>query len=1345
MTTNNKALIFFLLAIISFVTKTSGQYIRFDHFDTRKGLSQNNINSLTVDSTGYVWMGTIEGITRFDGTNFDIFRSLPFQANTLEGNFIEKVSSCPNGNIWVHIQDRGLNLYNATHDNFKIIQDSCFYPADVVHTTSLVSALDSLLWLTDPNGLYTYNLPKNEANKLPSPPGRNYVIYAGHNKVLLWGSGGISLYSLTEKEKAPKLILEQAVQDISQVFNDSLVVINTGVLEILNIKTGERKQIPRNEELNRYLKNSGIWSLAGYNNEIWIGLTTCLVQIIMDGDTIDRVSKYSYDPFSEYSFHGQDAKNFAFDKAGNLWIGTSKYGVNYYSRGKNLFSHHPISILSKADQEIDPIRALCQSSDGNIWVGFDRLGLVCIQPDNTQILYSDIYFPGNAIKSLENIRSIYEDSNGKLWIGTNKGLCNYNPANNHVESTLVKYGWEWPDVCYRMHEFTRGKMTVTNLDGIGIVDLNKGTLDKINMPQNYVAGSIRSIAKDKKSNYWFVSGDLGMCKFTPEGELTYYTYEKDHFSDSKLYSLEIVGDTMWIGSNTGLMAFDLIEEKVVSSFFESDGLSNNLIYSTICQNNAIWMSTNRGISRLNLKNFSIEKYLTDDLFMDDAFYQSRDGRIYFGGYNGFISFEPDKINVKNVPPNPIITDLFINNHKVKVGEKIQNRVLLSSSIKNSKSLKLNYSTSYFSLAFDAFPFNYPDQTTFRYRISGQSPEWIIAPPKSNRAVISNLSPGDYIFEVEASENARDWSAPKQLQLTIVPPFYSTYWFRAMGILFILIIFYLILRIRIYTIKRWNIQLEKQIKEQTFSIEEQKNKIIAQKEKMVKLNQRLREADQAKLRYYTNLSHEFRTPLTIIMGNIDLLKDHGVNKFILKNIRRSSDRLFRLVNQFIDLHKYDHGELKLQVSHFDIVSFTKEIADTFKDYAQRKNINIKTLNPNETITLWLDKDKTDKIIYNIVANAIKYTNEGGSVFIVFERQENGVELKITDTGVGISEEEQKNIFNRFFRSEKIDTYTDGHGMGLTLVKALVETQKGTISCSSQEDVGTTFKVFFKEGKQHFKLSDIVDEELLLNIKPVEKPDITVIDPGNPSGDEILLVEDNPELLEYLSALLGKYYKIQTAKNGKEALERLKESTPELIITDLMMPVMDGLELSKTIREIPETRFIPIIMLSAKTDVSSKIEGYQTNIDDYIEKPFNANLLLSRINNILKKYQNIRKDVEQFSASKSDSWSDEDKLFYKKILIILDNNYSDPEFNADTFSNSIGMSRVTFYRRMKKLNQENPGEFIRKYRLKKASNLLKEGGKPINEICTEVGFQSLSNFRKSFKEEYGVIPSKYKISM
>ncbi len=1340
--------ILIIIALSSYITplKTVGQLIRFDHFDTRSGLPQNNINSLIVDSTGYVWMGTIEGVTRFNGTNFDVFRSVPSQPNTLEGNYIEKVSSCPNGNIWVHVQDRGLDLFDAAHENFKVFEDSCFYPADVINLTSMVSALDTLLWFTDLNGLYTYNLKKNKTKKLDSAPGRNYLVYAGNKQALLWGDGGISIYSLKEQSKKARTILKQRVWNCSPVFNDSLVLINTGQLAILNIKTQQQKPLPPNDQLNKYLKGSWITAIAGYHNEIWIGSSSGLILVTMEQNKIKRVAKFSYNPFNEYSFHGQDAKNFAFDKAGNLWIGTSKYGINFFSREKNRFTHHPISVLSKADQEVDPIRAICKTSDGNIWIGFDRLGLVCIHPDNTQILYSEMYFPGNKIKPLENIRSIYQDSRGKIWIGTNKGLCCYNTSNNHVESTLVEYGWEWPDICYRMHEFTPGKLTVTNIYGIGTIDLDKGALEKVAMPDNFVPGSIRSIVKDKKSNFWFISADLGLCKLTPECQLQYYNYRQNNFTDNKLYSLQIIGDTMWISSNTGLMAFDLNQEKVVSSFFETDGLSNNLVYALIYINNDLWISTNRGISKLNLIDFSIEKYLTDNIFMDDAFFLGADSCIYFGGYDGFISFHPNEINdtTYGIHPNPEITDLYINNQRINVGEKILNKKILTRSISKIDSLALNYNLNSFELGFDAFPFNYPDQTFFRYRLTGQSDDWVIVNKNANRAIFTKLSPDRYVFEIEASENARDWSAPRKLEITIIPPFYLTTWFKVLIAILCLIILYGIHRIRVYTIKRWNIELATKIKEQTFSIEEQKNKIIAQKEKMVALTQQLREADQAKLSYYTNLSHEFRTPLTIIMGNIETLKEQGysANQAILKNIMRSTNRLYRLVNQFIDLRKYDQGELKLQISNFNIVSFTKEIADTFKAYAYRKHINIEFLKPNEPISLWLDKDKTDKIIYNILTNAIKYTNQGGSVFIDFDENEEDVILKITDTGIGISKEDQANIYNRFFRGKKLDPYTDGHGMGLTLVNALVNIQKGKITCSSKIGEGSTFSLFFRKGNQHFRPSDFVKEEVSIKTENLNQTPITSVDPGNPSGEEILLVEDNLELLDYLSSILGKRYKIQVAANGKEALEIINEEIPDLIITDLMMPLMDGIELSKKVREMTKGRFVPIIMLSAKTDATSKIESFKNNIDDYIEKPFNPNLLLSRVSNLLYKYNEIKKETEQLVVSKNKNWSKNDKEFFKKIMVILANNYTDPEFNADTLSKLIGMSRVTFYRKMKNLEYDNPGKLIQKYRLSKAAGLVKEESKPINEICIEVGFQSLSNFRKSFKEEYGLLPSKYR---
>ena len=1327
-----------LLCFLSFRV-VWGQFIRFDHFDTKTGLSQNNINSLIVDSTGFVWIGTIEGITRFDGSNYDIFRSNPSQKNTLQGNYIEDLSACPNGNIWVRVQSRGLSLYDAATEKFITFSNEQFLPADVINLTSMVSVDDSILWFTDLNGLYRYSLSTNKIIKPDIPFPRGNIIYGGKNNILYWGKAGIVSYS-SQSAKQLKQITSLRVRRISQVFNDSLVAIIADGLKILNLNNNSLQSLDSNKELNKILGESVIMAIAGYKNEIWIGLNDGLLLVRLYKQVPRSITKYSYDPFNEYSFHGQDAKKLTFDKAGNLWIGTSKYGMNLFCREKNLFKHHQISALSKADQEIDPIRAICKTSDGNIWIGFDRLGLVCIQPDNKQKLYSEIRFSKKPKETLENIRSLYQDSNGDLWVGSNHGLCKYNRQNDQVESVTVQYRWDWPDVCYFIQELTPGKLTITNYSGIGIVDLKSGTLEKVPMDNSYTPASIRSLAKDKHNNYWFIIGDLGLYKLSPDSKLKLFTYEKNNLTDNKLYSLEIVGDTLWIGSNNGLMSFDLNMEKVVTSFFEEDGLSNNLVYSVIHSNGQLWMSTNRGLSRLNLRNKHIEKFLTDDLFMDDAYFHDKNGTIYFGGYDGFISFNPRNIKEKPFIPHAEITELYMNNHKVIIGEKIQNRVILSASIKNQDELKMNYNTSSFFLKFNAFPFNYPDLTLFRYRLTGLSSDWIRAAKRENRAMFTNLSPGSYVFELESSIDGLNWSEPRKLAISIVPPFYMTTWFKWLIISIVLIIIFVIHRIRLYTVKKWNQQLEKRIKEQTLSIEEKKNKIIEQKEKMLDLNERLRDADQAKLKYYTNLSHEFRTPLTIIMGYIDTLHEQGVSQGILKKIMKSADRLYGLVNQFIDLRKYDQGELKLNVSNFDIVAFTQEIVDSYKDLALKKNINLEFLNTNEKIFIWLDPDKADKIIYNILSNAIKYTDNNGAVIVALDKRENEIIIKITDTGIGMSQEEQKNIFNHFYRSPKISSQIDGHGIGLTLAKALVEIQHGTIECISEEGLGTTFNVLFKLGNKHFKQSDINQATPTPRLQQ-ETLAPMVMDPGNPLGNSILLVEDNPELLEYLSALLGKYYKIETAGNGKEALEKLEDNIPDLILTDLMMPVMDGITLAKALRETPKTRFIPIIILSAKTDVTSKIEGFQTNIYDYIEKPFNPGLLLSRINNILTRNNEIKNDVEQFAITQNEKLSKSDKSFMQKILLIVEKNYSNPEFNADQLSNELGMSRVTFYRKMKRLNQEGPGELIRKYRLKKAVKMINDGNITINEICIEVGFQSLSHFRKSFKDEYGALPSKY----
>ncbi|RKD90325.1 hybrid sensor histidine kinase/response regulator transcription factor [Mangrovibacterium diazotrophicum] len=1321
------------------------QHIRFDHFDTRKGLSQNNIYSLLVDSTGYVWIGTLEGITRFDGNKFETYRSFPSQSNTLKGNFINKLSACPNGNIWVHIRSKGLNRYNARQEKFELFGDSCFYPSNIAELTSMVSVSDSVLWFTDNASLFRYDETQNQTKVVETPFSNGRVEYTGKENLMYWGSGGLFL---TGSDWQGELISSSPVRMLSRIFNDSICVVYSDSLRLLNMNTRSISPLKSNKQLDQILQSNAIYSVAGYNNEIWLGLSDGLVLVTVEKNRVTSASRFTYDAFNNYSFHGKDASNLVFDQNGNLWIGTSKYGVNLYDRRKNLFSHHQISVLSKSDQEIDPVRAICETTNGDTWTGFDRLGLVKIQAGNKQVLYDEIHFPKGVVTPLENIRSLYEDSEGNLWIGSSRGLCIYNERTDRIESIslpgsykAIFANWNWQSQCYFIKEFTPGKITLTSPQGVGIFDLKDRTFQRVPMPSNYIPESIRCLVRDVSSNYWFIADNRGLCKLTPDGVLQYFTHENAGLTDNKLYALELIDNMLWIGSNNGLMAFDLNNENVIASFFETDGLSNNLVYSIIDDSGYLWMSTNRGVSRLRLADHYIESFLPEDLFMDDAFFKDEKGTIYFGGYDGFISFNPEEIDNSPAYPQVIINELYINNQKVEVGQTVDNQQILPKSLPYLDRIRMSYSTNSFSLNFDAFPFNFPDDTYFRYRLKGLSSNWILTSRNENRAVFANLAPGDYTFEVAASRDKQNWSAAKELAIAIVPPFYLTMWFKFLLATILVAILIIAFKFRIYTIKKWNLQLETQVKEQTSAIAEQKNKIIAQKEKMVELSNQLHEADQAKLKFYTNISHEFRTPLTIIMGNIESLREQGVNQFLLGNIKRSSDRLFRLVNQFIDLRKYDQGELKLEVSNFDIVSFVKEIVNSFKELALRKNIDIELLNPQEKIFVWLDKDKTDKIIYNLLSNAIKYTDEGGSVFVSFSKSGGELIIKVTDNGCGISETERQNIFKRFYRSDKVSTQTEGHGVGLALVNALIELQKGSIECTSKETVGTTFSLNFKLGKSHFDESEFQKSETKTLVHEIIRTPRVKTNQLPQNSEEILIVEDNPELLDYLISLIGSHYKIKTAPNGKEALKLIRDGIPDLILTDLMMPVMDGMTLSKTLKADTNTRFIPIIILSAKTDETSKIEGYQLNVDDYVEKPFNPNVLLSKIRSILNTRIEIRKNIDQFSTAQKTGLNPSDKQFMEKILLLLESNFGNPDFNADILADLLNMSRVTFYRKMKKLHGEGPGEFIRKYRLQKAATLLQNGTKTISEVSTEVGFQSVSHFRKSFKEGYGVSPSKF----
>jgi signal transduction histidine kinase/DNA-binding response OmpR family regulator/ligand-binding sensor domain-containing protein len=1343
-----KHYIFIFILLLVVISDEYAQQIRFDHFDTRKGLSQNNINSLVIDSTGYVWIGTIEGLTRFDGSEFKIFRPFPGDPKAIRGNIVKLLAPCSNGNLWAFTYNGGLNLYNAALERFYFFPDSLFNDIQHWQISSLASPTDTSLWFTCRNNVFRFDVNRKITRLIYKAPSEARLVSIGQQTIWIYGRFGIRALNIEPRQGSPviKNILSTPIRVISENYGNKATIISNGCIRVFDLNTQKITSYPL-KDLDKNLEEANIISVAGRKNEIWLGQYDGLTRVSFRTKA-PAVTKYYYDPYNSYSFCGKDATSLVFDKAENLWIGTSKYGIHLVCKEKNYFTHHQVSVLSKADIEIDPVRAICKTTDKAIWVGFDRLGLVKIFSDNQQILFDKVYYPDNRIAPLDKVRSLFEDSHGNLWIGSSSGLCIYHPIKKRIESVSLAFGWKWPYSCYVMKEFDKGQLIITCDHGIAQVDLPTMQMAFLPLAQNglNITRSIRGMVRDNNKNLWVTLDNSGLYKISfPDFRYKHFTRETHGLTDNKLYNLAITGNTLWIASNTGLIGFDMPSEKITASYFETDGLSNNLVYSVIETGKYLWISTNRGLNCFDPIKKHFENFLPDDLFMDDASFKDHEGNIYFGGYDGFISFAPDKFQHTALTPTPHIVSFYFNNRKVEVGEKIDGHIILPVSIQKISRLKLNYSLNTFSLAFDAFPFTYPDRALFRYRMPGLSDNWLPAGKNENKAVFTNLSPGTYTFQVESSQNGITWSSPASLTIEVIPPFWKTGWFRLSFLCLLVLTGIALFQLRIYAIKRRNILLQKKVERQTRSIEEQKNKIISQKDEMVELSHRLHEADQAKLKFYTNISHEFRTPLTLILGNTDTLSKQGTNNFALRNIQRNAERLNKLVNQFIDLRKYDQGELKLAVTKFDIVSFTVEIAESFRELADSKHISVHSMNDQEPVWLWLDKDKTDKILYNIISNAVKYTDKGGSIVIDFQKQTHGLELSISDTGYGIPDKEQVHIFESFFRGTHTQTTTDGHGIGLALVKALTEIQKATITFRSKVGEGSTFRILFRWGREHFCNKDFEDTQtqpIAIQQKPGETEHLK-INVSNPAGEEILIVEDNEELTNYLVSLFGPYYTVQKARNGKEAIEWLAKNMPDLIITDLMMPVMDGLDFCKALKEKNDTMFIPVIILSAKADVASKIEGLKINVDDYIEKPFHPDLLLLKVNNLLKKRYDIKQKLESnlFSPGIHHKLNKAGRMFLEKTISLLDENLADANYSVDILSAGLCMSRVTFYRRMKEITGEGPGEFIRKYRLKRAAQILREQQKAIGEVCTEVGFQSLSHFRQSFKEEFGVLPSEY----
>lgn len=1327
--------IFFSL-LLFLACHVSGQQLRFDRFDLSNGLSQNNINCMEFDESGNLWLGTLDGVNRYNGYQFDIFKPNRSTKNHLVGNHVTAMGQGLNNDMWFVTRGGGLNHYLADHGRFELIDPEIFGQFNLEQSGSLVQTSDSLLWLNNGSILGVWEIGTRQFFTIQQENSIRGIKRALANSVIVFGDFGIQeiTFDSAQNQFVERSVLSTPCYGLIRKNEEFYVIQDKGIYTTKSSAGLPVLLIPFDDTPFKNIDKTAINDVAIANGNYWIGGNGFLVRFYQSKGK-HSYQKFDNDPLNDYSFKGYNVTRLRVDELGNLWIGTAKNGLLHLNHQKNLFQHYSWKVESATDPESNPVRAICKTKKGKLWLGFDVEGIALLQ-SNSNLQYHKTYFTKkNEQRLIQNVRVIFEDSQENIWVGTNDNLCIYNKNKNRFESVDCKFSWSWPYRSYVIKEFETGTVTITGPTNIGMVNLSDGSLTTIpvkiqgtNSLQN-----VRDIVQDKYRNLWLAQDNIGLLKISyPDLQYKFIQASTEGLSDSKVYCLLASGDSLWIGTNGGLNLLNLTNDKIVQAYYEDDGLSNNIVYSiTKDRKGLLWMSTNRGITSYDTKLSMFKNFLPNDYFMDDAHFVDKIGTIYYGGYTGVVSFQPEQISIMEEEIRPGISSFSVFNQKIYPGDTIDGRILLPHKLSQTDQIELNYKQHTFSFGFDAYPFDYPNTHQFRYRLKNYQDNWT-EDTGARTASYTRVPPGTYTFQLQVAPFHNQFGNTVEIELKIVPPFWMTTGFKVSLIVFIVLVIGLLFQLRVRQVQQRNAWLQQKVDEQTTALRDQNKKIL-------EISEKLHEADQSKLRFFTNISHEFRTPLTLILGHLDNLSSDS--KLAVKSIRKNAVRLLKLINQLIDLRKMDQDQLKLSVTKFDLMAFLKEMMDNFSSMADQKKIDLRMESSMETLEVWMDNDKTEKILYNLLSNAFKYSNPGTTVIVKVEEGAADFRIDVIDHGVGIPDNELETIFDRFYRTGNSQLIAGGHGIGLSMVKGLTEIQQGQISVKSKEGSGSTFSLLFKKGKEHFNPGDFggrLKEEIEVELDE----DIENITLEKIGRKKVLIVEDNHELAAFIEKVLSPAFDSKTAGNGKDALDVLHNYAPDLIISDVMMPLMDGIEFCKTVKNSIETSHIPLILLSAKTDVETQVDGLETGADDYIEKPFRPRLLLARVQSLLINREKLktlyRKMPDQLGNE--NELNNHDRNFLKNVNVLIEEYLGDSTFSIERLSSKVNMSRTTFYRKFTDLTGVKPADYIRRYRLKTAHQLLTSSGKSVQEVCEMVGFQSDSHFRKSFKEEFGLTPSK-----
>ncbi|MBT3382616.1 MAG: response regulator [Prolixibacteraceae bacterium] len=1325
------------------------------HFLTvEEGLSHNEVTSIVQDKDGFIWIGTRGGLNRYDGYGFKVFNQIPGDSNSLVNPSIEKLFIDKKGNIWIGTKSGGVSKYNPLTGVFKNIEINYKKTSEILPDNRILSFHEDQkgrIWFgTWEGGLSIYDEENNTSQKILDITLINTITETSSGKI--WVGANSGLYEYIEEENRFENQTDGSCQEI--VYDDKRNVIwlvgggDFGLrkFDLRNYKV-RQYQINDSTSANAYHTYESI--LIDKQDRIWVG--TWGTGFYLFNPETEKFNRYLIYPENRQTLNKDyDAVLDIFqDHDKNIWVGTNGGGVCVLTPKLkfNSVGFHPEPGKGLPNTRL---MSVLEDRSGNLWLGTIGSGLFW-SPDRENFYKVENQFVHES--RFFTIKYIYQDIENNVWVGTNSGTFFIEFSNGVPQMVRLQSRFPIQNFGSQVVSFIDDE----NLLFLGTLSRGLFLIDKKNdykfvkrlIKQNIESGDLRSdrisyLLKDSKERIWI--GTYNGLHIFNNVDTTIQVAE-NFFNITGEFTGNIITciaedqkGNIWIGTPNGLNRLVTTGENnfEVDYFTEKDGLASNFIKGISYDlNGNIWMSTNAGISKFLAKenlfvNFDENDGVKGRNFTEASVCKNSKGEIFFGGNFGLTYFLPDKIKEKPPASKPVFTGLSILNRPIETAQKLGSKTILTKSITDTKEIELSFRQNNFEIEFSALDFQSMGGNKYKYFLENHDEKWNFI---GHRHFINfnNLKPGEYLLKVKSSNSHNVWNEnPAELIIRIKPPFWQT-WYA--------LVFYILAVVGIVSIIRWN--AVKQVR-------------LANSLEMEKMqHSQDQKLSELKFQFFTNISHEFRTPLTLILAPLkDLIEGRKKQQIPVEAqhkiqlIQKNSLRLMRLVNQLLDFRKVETGNEKLLARLNNIEEFVNEVCHPFSELAQINEIRFKIHASIKAKNIWFDQYKLEIVLNNLISNAFKFTKENGKIEVALYEEEDVVLLSVSDNGCGIAQTELKYIFDRFYRVDKGDG-EGSSGIGLALVKRFVEMHKGTISVSSQPDIHTEFIISLPKGTSHLEENEMIrSTETTSNFVTTE----TMLPGFFPSREKIkdkaseciLIVEDNREINEYLTSLLEPLYCVETAFDGMEGYNKVIERKPDLIISDVMMPKVDGFELCRRIKDNEETSTLPIILLTAKNANQFKLLGAQSGADEYISKPFDPNYLLQKIRSLLDIRAMLKK---QFGKSVRLEPSDieitsSEEIFIKKTISIIEENLQVSGFSSEVLASNLNMSNSSLYRKLKALTNSSTAEFIRSIRIKRAGQMLANKELTITEIAYDVGFNDVKHFRTVFQKYFGCSPSEYR---